>query len=41
MLTTIAARRKIGKVGFPQALICDEQVKARFTESDRAVIASF
>lgn len=41
MLTTIAARRKIGKVGLPQALIRDEQIKVRFTESDRAVIDSF
>ncbi|WP_146144136.1 hypothetical protein [Photobacterium phosphoreum] len=41
MLTTIAARRKIGKVGLPHALIRYEQVKVRFTESDRAVIDSF
>ena len=40
-LTAIAERRKIGKVGLPQELIRDEQVKVRFTESDRAVIDSF
>ncbi|TGZ35351.1 hypothetical protein EQ875_01632 [Photobacterium damselae subsp. damselae] len=40
-LSTIAERRKIGKAGLPQELIRDEQVKVRFTESDRAVIDTF
>ncbi|AWK83852.1 hypothetical protein [Photobacterium damselae] len=40
LLNEINERRKIGKRGLPLNLIRDEQIKVRFTESDRAVIDS-
>ena len=38
ILELIKNQRKIGKIGLPQELIRDEEVKVRFTESDRCVV---
>ena len=38
ILELIKKQRRIGKIGLPQELIRDEEVKVRFTESDRCVV---
>ena len=38
ILELVKKQRRIGKVGLARELIRDEQVKVRFTESDRCVV---
>ena len=38
ILDLVKKQRRIGKVGLARELIRDEQVKVRFTESDRCVV---